>query len=511
MKIVTAEQMREIDAACVRRGIPTSALMENAGKAVAEEARRFLGELQFHHVLCLVGGGNNGGDGLVTARYLRKWGADVTVYLCAARPANDANLKLVKKLGIDCIEAAADKGFKKFDALLAAATCVVDAILGTGKMRPLEGVFKTVLQKVSETKENRLALVVAVDLPSGLDANTGAIDPACPSADLTVTLAFPKPGLFLFPGAEKVGELVIADIGIPESLADSIKMELLSPGWARKALPTRILNSNKGTYGKVLVVAGSQNYIGAAYLACAGALRVGAGLVTLAISHDLQTYVASHLAEATYLPLPESGAAGAKIIARECGNCDVLLLGCGLGQSPAVIELVKSIIKIKDLPRLVVDADGLNILASLPSWWQKFPDNAVITPHPGEMARLSGMSVKKVQAERLGVAEKFATKWRKTVLLKGAFSVIASPDGRTRISPFANAGLATAGTGDVLAGAIAGFLAQGTDTFDAASLGVFVHGRAGENVKNDFGDAGMIASDLLQVLPAAIKQIKNRG
>ena len=309
-----------------------------------------------------------------------------------------------------------------------------------------------------------------------------------------------------------MGKLVIADIGIPEELADSIKLELLTPDWARKTLPERSLNSNKGSFGKVLVVAGSENYIGAAYLSCAGALRVGAGLVTLAIARSLQTAVAARLAEVTYLPLPESGAAAAaRIIARECGNYDIMLLGCGLGQSPGTVELVKSILKIKNLPPLVLDADGLNIISALPSWWQKLPKNTIITPHPGEMARLSGLSIKKVQGDRIGVAAKFAPKWQKTVVLKGAFSVVASPDGRTRISPFANAGLATAGTGDVLAGAIAGFLAQSLDAFDAASLGVYLHGRAGENVKSEIGDAGMIASDLLPALPAAIKQMKHRG
>jgi hydroxyethylthiazole kinase-like uncharacterized protein yjeF len=512
MKIVTAAQMKQIDSECARRGTPTSVLMENAGKAVAEETRHFLGALEFHHIVCLVGAGNNGGDGLVAARYLKEWGADVAIYLCADRPADDVNLQLAGEHGIKCVAAKADKGLKKLATLLGKATCVIDALLGTGKMRPLEGLFKTVLEKVNAAGQSHSLLIVAVDLPSGLDADTGALDPACPSADLTVTLAFPKPGLFIFPGAAKVGKLVIADIGIPESLAGSATLELLTEGWARQALPVRPLNSNKGTFGRVIVVAGSANYVGAAYLACSGALRVGTGLVTLAVSRSLQPVLASKLTETTYLPLPESAPAqAAKIIAQECGQYNALLVGCGLGKHPDTIDFLKSLLGKKGLPPLVIDADGLNIISSLPNWWQKLPDNAVLTPHPGEMSRLCGLSVAEVQSDRTGVAEKYAAKWRKAVILKGAFTVIAAPDGTCRVSPFANPGLASAGTGDVLAGVIAGLAAQGLPSYDAASLGVYLHGAAGEAVKNTLGDAGMIASDLLPALPVVIKRIKNRG
>jgi NAD(P)H-hydrate epimerase len=515
MKIVTAEQMRRIDRECARLGMPVNALMENAGKAVAGETRRCLGALKGQDILCLVGAGNNGGDGLVAARYLHEWGAKVTVYLCSDRPADDANLKLAGERGIECLEAKADKSLKKFAGLLGSATCVIDALLGTGKMRPLEGIFKSVLEKVNDARQNRSLFVVAIDLPSGLDADTGAIDPACPFADLTVTLAFPKPGLFIFPGAERVGKLIIADIGIPESLADSVTIELLTRDWARTALPKRPLNSNKGSFGRVMVVAGSENYIGAAYLACSGALRAGAGLVTLATPRTLLPILAAKLNEVTYLPLPEKepgavSAEAAEIITRECGQYDVLLIGCGLGQRPETAEFVKSLLGKKGLPPMVVDADGLNIISTLPEWWHKLPDTTVLTPHPGEIARLCGLSVEEIQAGRMGITAKFAGEWRKTVVLKGAYTAIAAADGKCRLSPFANPGLATAGTGDVLAGVIAGLAAQGLTLYEAASLGVYLHGEAGEKVKNDLGDTGMIASDLLPALPVIIKQIKHR-
>jgi hydroxyethylthiazole kinase-like uncharacterized protein yjeF len=514
MKIVTAEQMRKIDQECSRLGKPVKVLMENAGKAVAEATRDYLGTLKQRQILCLIGGGNNGGDGLVAARYLYGWGAKVTVYLCADRPAGDTNLKKIKAKKITCIEAKADKNFKKLDSLLTSASCVIDALLGTGKMRPLVGVFKQALEKVNAAKKERSLKIIAIDLPSGMDADTGAIDPACPYADLTVTLAFPKMGLYKFPGAERAGKVEIADIGIPEKLADNIDIEVLTKDWAAKILPQRPLNSNKGTFGRVLISAGSINYIGAAYLACSGAMRVGAGLVTLATANSLVPIVASKLAEATYLPLPESkpgilSAEGAEIIHKGCGQYNVLLIGCGLGQNPATVEFLNSLFLKKDLPPLIIDADGLNIVGRLPEWWRKIPDNTILTPHPGEMARLTGMSIDEVQSDRVGVALKFAANWQKTVVLKGAFTVVAAANGKCRVSPFANPGLASAGTGDVLAGAIAGLAAQGLKPYDAAALGVYLHGATGDKIRDEIGDTGMIATDLLSALPRVIKQLKN--
>ena len=516
MKIVTATQMREIDRECVKRGVPVGKLMENAGRAVAEATREYIGDIKRQQILCLAGAGNNGGDGLVAARYLAEWGAKVTVYLCSDRPAEDANLVLLKERGIACIEIKADKSFKKLDVLLGSTMCVIDALLGTGKMRPLEGIFKTVLEKVNDRKALRHFKVVAIDLPSGMDADTGAIDPACPTADLTVTMAFPKPGLFRFPGAEKVGTLQIADIGIPTALADASTIELFTPDQAAKLIPKRPLNANKGTFGRVLVSAGSINYTGAAYLACAGAYRVGAGLVTLATARSLQPSIVPMLAEATYLPLPESGhgiiaTEAAEIVYHECSGYNVLLLGCGLGQHHPTVNYVTNLLQKEDLPTLVLDADGLNILAKIPNWEKKIPLNMVLTPHPGEMSRLTGVPVEEIQKDRVGAAVHYAKEWRRIIVLKGAFTVIAAPDGRCRISPFGNPGLASAGTGDVLAGVIAGLAGQGLELFDAAALGVYLHGRAGEKVKTETGDTGMIASDLLPALPKVIKQLKFRA
>jgi hydroxyethylthiazole kinase-like uncharacterized protein yjeF len=516
MKIVTAEQMRQIDRECIRRGITTSTLMENAGKAVAEEVKASLGDLKDRHILFLIGGGNNGGDGLVAARYLNDWGAKVDIYLCSARPQDDNNLKLAKERGISCTEAGEDKGLKKLDEWLANATVVIDALLGTGKMRPLEGVFKQVLEKTNQAQRVRGIKIIAVDLPSGMDADSGDIDPACPRADITVTLAFPKLGLFNFPGAERVGKLKIADIGIPESLAESVTTELITGSWAKTVLPRRPLNANKGSFGRVLVTAGSLNYIGAAYLACQGAQRAGAGLVTLAMAGSLQPILATKLTEVTYLPLPEAqpgfiSVEAGDVITQQSDRYDVLLMGCGLGQDPSTVEFVSSLILEKEVPLPVLDADAINILPKIPEWWQWLTDDAILTPHPGEMARLCSLTIDEIQSDRLGITRRFAAEWHQTIVLKGAYTVIATTDGRCRVSPFANPGLASAGTGDVLAGVIAGLVAQGLMPFEAASLGVYLHGRAGEMVKEKIGDAGMIASDLLPVLPLTIKELKNGG
>ncbi|MBM3155223.1 MAG: NAD(P)H-hydrate dehydratase [Chloroflexi bacterium] len=517
MKVVTAEEMRQIDRAASKIGIGTDFLMENAGRVVAEETRRFVGGVIGRQILVIVGPGNNGGDGLVVARYLSDWGAEVSLYLCAKRSPDDKNLVLTQQRGIPTMSVEDDKGFMNLDQLLASMDVMIDSVFGTGKSRAVEGLFKQVLSRVRDAGEKRSEVkVVAVDIPSGLDADTGAIDASCPRSDITVTLGYPKPGLYSFPGADKAGEVIIADIGIPPHLAKKIPTELITEEWVRSALPKRPRAANKGTFGKVLVVAGSISYIGAAYLACMGAARVGAGLVTLSTAQSLQPILASKLTEVTYVPLPEVETGiiapeAASILRESLGEYDVLMMGCGLGQKRPVVEFVEA--TLFDLPKagcpaVVLDADVLNILAKVPNWWQKLTQDAILTPHPGEMARLASVSLEEVQGNRLEIARKAAGEWHKVVVLKGAYTIVAAPDGRARISQIANPGLASAGTGDVLAGAIAGLVAQGMPLFDAAACGVYLHGQAGEMVRQEMGDAGMLASDLLPLLPRVIMSLK---
>ncbi len=517
MKIVTSEEMRRIEQACAGIGLPPEVLMEEAGKAIAEEAGRILSDVSRQHVLCLVGPGNNGGDGLVAARYLHDRGAGVSVFLAGQRPANDPNLRLVEERGITVIDAARDETLTEFDELLASAGCIIDALFGTGKIRPLRGIFQQVLEKTLRAKEARGGMrIMAVDLPSGVDADSGAADPASLSVDNTISLGYPKAGLFNFPGAARAGKLSVVDIGIPDCLAEAITTGLTTDEWARGILPRRPIEANKGTFGKVLVVAGSINYTGAAYLACSGALRVGAGLITLATATSLLPIMAAKLTEVTYLPLPESEAGdislrAVEIITQQSKDYDVMLVGCGLGQSRSTVDFVRALLFKQGLPAPVIDADALNTLAVTADWWQRLPNDAILTPHPGEMGRLSGLEVAEIQADRLGTASKFAREWQKTVVLKGAYTAVAAPDGRVMVSPMANPGLASAGTGDVLAGTIAGLRAQGCPVFESAVLGVYLHGKAGEMVRDRLGEAGMIASDLLPWLPMAIKQLKETG
>jgi NAD(P)H-hydrate epimerase len=519
VKILTTDQMRQVEQECARIGLPSDVLMENAGRAVAEELKKILGDIARQSVLILVGPGNNGGDGLVAGRYLHDWGAKVNLYLFSQRPPEDRNFALVQERSIPWLDANQDSNLGQLDEWLSSATVVLDAVFGTGKSRPLAGIFASALNKVTEVKGKRRGLrIIAVDLPSGLDADSGAVDPACLYADNTITLGFPKPGLFNSPGAERAGQITVVGIGISPHLAKEGISELITDAWAELVLPKRPFAANKGSFGKVLVVAGSINYIGAAYLACSGAIRVGAGLVTLATATSLQPILAAKLTEVTYLPLPETnlgiiGPEAAKLVKRVFGEYNVMLVGCGLGQSRPTVRFIRSTLsRIKTRPlSLVVDADGLNTLARVRRWWRRLTGDAILTPHPGEMARLTGISIDAVQSDRLGTAKKAAQEWHKTIVLKGAYTVIASSDGRAMVSPFANPGLASAGTGDVLAGVIAGLVAQGVPLFEAAVGGVYLHGKAGEMVKAKLGDAGMVASDLAPALPLVIKQLKEKN
>jgi hydroxyethylthiazole kinase-like uncharacterized protein yjeF len=341
-----------------------------------------------------------------------------------------------------------------------------------------------------------------------------------------VTFAYPKLGHFRFPGAGALGELVVADIGIDPALAADVKLEVLTPDTVRAWLPSRPLDAHKGTFGKALIVAGSVNYTGAAYLAGAAATRAGAGLVTLALPAAIHTAIAARLAEATYLLLHHElgviAAEAAHVLAEHVQAYDALLLGPGLGherETEAFIELLlggtggrrrmgfvgaeRSAVPAPILPPLVVDADGLNILANMKDWPKRLPPGSILTPHPGEMARLTGCPVSEVQADRVAIAQSQAATWGQVVVLKGAYTVVAAPDGRTAIEPFANPGLATAGTGDVLAGTIVALQAQGLDTFEAAAAGAYLHGLAGELARAEVGAAGMTAGDVLARLPQA--------
>lgn len=558
MKILSVKEMRQIEQSADAGGLSYAAMMENAGRATADAVARSA-HLDDCAVLILIGPGNNGGDGLVAAHHLRRMGADVRCYIWKRRTNSDANLARVIKDEIPLVWMKDDGDLTMLRAHAAQADVIVDALLGTGVSRPLEGAVKVLLETVKASIQNRAAarrdtltspawplptdspLIVAVDLPSGLNADSGELDPAALPADLTVTFAYPKRGHFFFPGAEAVGQLLIADIGLPEDLGAEGDLELITAETARHLLPRRPLRSHKGTFGKAMIVAGSVSYTGAAALAAAAATRVGTGLVTLASPRVLHGALASTVIEPTFLFLPHDmgvlAPGGVKILAEQLPDYQALLIGPGLTTEKPTVEFIKEFFaqtgqepkqprknigflaatresdkktKEVNLPPLVIDADALNILAGFKEWWKLLPEGSILTPHPGEMERLMGGEVdrEEILTDRWGVARRMAAEWEQVVALKGAFTVVAAPDGRLAVSPFANPGLASGGTGDVLAGAIVGLRAQGLEPFDAAVTGVYLHGLAGELVRAGLGEAGMIASDLLPALPEAINMLR---
>jgi NAD(P)H-hydrate epimerase len=357
-------------------------------------------------------------------------------------------------------------------------------------------------------------IIIAVDLPSGVNADTGAVDAATVRADATVTFAYPKLGFFKFPVADMLGELLVADIGIPATLANEVSLNLATSDMVRSLLPARPRDGHKGTFGKAMIVSGASSYTGAPYLSATAAARVGAGLVTLATVPEVQRIVATTLHEPTYLLLrADDGAIAAEAseqILQRITDYDALLVGPGLGRAAPTQQFVERLFSSRvALPPLVVDADGLNALGAWSAWAERVPTNSVLTPHMGEFSRLTQMTSADIMANREAVAREFAKQWNQIVLLKGAFTCIAEPNGQVTLLPFANPALATAGSGDVLAGIIVGLMAQGVSSRDAAIAGGYVHGLCGEFVRDEIGDAGALAGDLLSRIPRALRHIKN--
>ncbi len=515
MKIVSIDQMRDLEARADRElGMSSRVLMENAGRSAADLFRRWAGDVAGKNAVLLIGPGNNGGDGLVIARHLKSWGMRVTLYLW-----KEGQMVLG---GVGGLAIPVRDDLKHLQVALDSADFVFDAILGTGRSRPLDPTMRAALALVREERRKRADLrLVAVDLPTGVNADTGEADEGAAAADLTITLANPKLGLFFFPGAALVGDLLVGSIGLPAGMDEAIRLEMLTAALVRQELPPRPLESNKGTFGKVMVLAGSPPYPGSAYLAATAAGRVGAGLVTLAVGPEMLPIYSVKLSEATFAPLPAEQAAPearAEALLRALEGYRALVMGPGLGRSETTRAFLSRVLdRIRALPdaerpRLVVDADGLNNLATLERWWERLPQESILTPHPGEMRRLcGGQQVSGGGPDRLEITQARAREWGQIVVLKGACTIIAAPDGRARINWRGNAALATAGTGDVLAGAIAGLLAQGMTPYEAASAGVFLHSRAGHIACDTLGDAGLLASDLLSLLPAARKQIMARA
>lgn len=516
MKIVTQEEMRALEQRAVDAGVPLDTLMENAGLAVARWIASRLGFLHTRRVLVLVGPGNNGSDGLVAARHLSRLGASVTCYVCIGRPADDPKRKLAVAHGVQWIEAGEDEGFRKLRRLAGEAHVVLDAILGIGRARAIIPPISDEIAAVLEASRASRPLFVALDLQSGLNADSGEFDPSGIQSSVVLTLGAPKLGLFLRPLVDPYSSVVVLDIGIPPGADDGLRVDLMSRADAAALLPERPLASNKGTYGRAMVVGGSKSYVGAASLAARAAGKAGAGIVTLAAPRSVAEIVSAGLAECTYVPLVESepGAPDPEVAGRQiiqaAERISAMLIGPGLGQTPYIGPMLRRLMTgpLPEMP-IVLDADGLNALSKMRDWWVQFRRPGVLTPHPGELARLLDTTIAEIQSDRLAVARAAAAKFGYVVILKGACTIVASPDGRARISPFANPGLASGGTGDVLAGVVVGLLAQRMTPFDAATLAVYAHGMAGHAARDRFGEMAMTATNVLEELPAALQALES--
>lgn len=531
LKVFTVAEMIAAEKAADASGTTTYAqMMETAGKAVADAIMQRC-PVTGRSVLVLVGPGNNGGDGLVAGRYLAQAGANVAFYLSKGRdPEQDANYAQILALGLFAAEASLDQRCRVLRTRLASTDLLIDALLGTGVARPITGDLAKLMRQIAAIKrqgdkvterqgDSHLVtlssrhlvtaspphpLIVAVDCPSGLNCDTGALDELALPADLTVTFAGPKRGHFIFPGAAACGELVAADIAIPPDLPEvaGVTVAVMTGEDARQMLPTRPLDGHKGTFGTAVIAAGSYHYWGAPVLAARAAYRVGAGLVALAVPQAIRATLAGQLPEATYPAIPDQEIFGPDSVpVLQKAKASALLVGPGLDNAAAFMTALLA--EKESLPPLVVDADGLNLLAQLDDWPRRLPPRTILTPHPGEMARLMGVALKDL--DRVALAQEKARAWGQVVLLKGAYTVVASPGGQAVLIPFANPALAVGGSGDVLSGVIVGLLAQGMDPYAAACLGAYLHGAAAEFYGQK---SGLMMSELADFLPQVMTALR---
>ena len=511
MKVTTVQQMRDMDRRAIEEiGIPGMALMEKAGSGAMDAACRHYGTLRGRRVVILCGGGNNGGDGLVAARYAVNQGAEVEVLLLTRKEKirGDAriNLEILEKLGHDLIEIRGDTAEEEIKEKLAGADLIVDALLGSGLTGEVEGLYRVAVGGINKAGGK----VIAIDGPSGIDMDTGARLGTAVRADLTVTFGLPKRGHFLYPGKACCGDLEVIDIGFPIRMIEEtqITTETLEHDMVTRMLPPRGEDSHKGDFGHLLVLAGSVGYSGAAALAAGSALRVGAGLVTLAIPERLNPTMEAKLTEVITRPLPETkeGSLSREAVdpaAELAAGMDAAVLGPGLGSHPETVEFVREFILRCDIP-LLLDADGINALADRTDLLNERSIGTIMTPHPGEFGRLLSITGSEVNSRRLELCEEYAARWGVVLVLKGAPTIISEAENGSRINTTGNAGLATGGTGGVLSGAIGGFLAQGLDPFHAALCGTHYHGLAGDMACGETGQRGMIAGDVMELLPESL-------
>ena len=525
MKILTAAEMKQVDLLTTERhGVPSLTLMERAGQSVAGFIVKRFPNFAQRRIVVLCGKGNNGGDGFVVARHLQEMGAKPVVLLFAAAEDLQGDAATNRKRWQDAsgalrvIRNSAD--WKSASSLVVNAEIIVDALLGTGLRGPVEGLLAEVIREVNARRPGQS--VVAVDIPSGLPADTGEIPGPAVQANCTVTFTAPKAGMFLGQASNFVGDLSVSDIGSPPALVEEIGKGNLrwseSREFAQFALP-RKADANKGNYGHALIVAGSVGKSGAAVLASWAALRAGAGLVTVATPADVLPIIAAHTPEIMTEPLASTSAGTISLRGLEQGRFDALLkgkralaMGPGLSTQDETQKFVRTVVDQRSSVPLILDADGLNAFAGRAADMRKDPSPPraplALTPHPGEMARLVGGTAQDVQARRLDLALKSAAEWNAYVILKGHHTIVAAPSDQAFINSTGNPGMGTGGTGDVLTGMLAGLTAQfGADDWARAlAFGVYLHGLAGDIAYADFAEAPLMASDLIRAIPRAYQQ-----
>lgn len=494
MKLAFAEQMRALDnKAQTEFGLPGDLLMERAAWAGVQAVRAVLGSMAGKRVTVCCGKGNNGGDGLALARQLQAEGAEVAVLLAFPPQVHQGlariNLERAEKFGVPILT-----WNDEANTYLEWAELIVDALLGTGT----RGAPQDPVQGLINAINNQVKPVVALDLPSGIDADTGAVSGVAVRATRTVSFGLAQPGLYSYPGATFAGEVVVDGIGFPRALLEdsALRVEALSDVLAKTMVPARTATAHKGTTGHLLVIGGALGMTGAPVLTALAALRSGCGLVTVGLREP------GLLPEK---PLEVMTVVWPEVLARP-GRYKAMVFGPGLSTADDGRDLLWHLLRTAQCP-LIIDADGLNLLGENPEFLAELAQPAVLTPHPGEMARLTGLSIEAIQQDRIGVATRYAGQWRATVVLKGARTIIAMPDGRIYINLTGNPGMATAGMGDALAGVIGGLTVQGMPAGDAAVLGAYLHGLAGDLVCHKQGPVGMMASDLLGELGAAFKKV----
>ncbi len=515
MRVLTAAQMREADRFTIEElGIPSLVLMESAGRQVVAAIEAAFPDMARHRIAVLAGRGNNGGDGFVIARTLLERVAAVSVFVIGpiADVRGDArhNLEVLGRFGATVVEIADEQTWELHFSEIATCTLIVDAIFGTGLRQAPDGIYPTIFGDLNGSG----IPVVAVDVPSGLLADTHEVQGEAVRAAITVSLAAPKICHVLPPAQRVCGELVIADIGIPEGVIERVDgphVEVITRGVMRGVLEPRGPDAHKGEFGRVLIVAGSMGKSGAAHLAAMAALRSGAGLVTVATPRSVQPILASMAPEYMTIGLPEDaeGQVTEEAIERVLAvQADVLAMGPGLGTGPRVRDFVHGVVERAGVP-LVLDADALNAFAGehMARLAGRDGHDVIITPHPGEMARLLATSTEVVQADRIAAARGFAEAHQLHVVLKGHRTLVAAPEGSIAINMTGNPGMATGGTGDVLTGVIAGWFAQLLDAEGAARLGVYLHGHAGDLAMADIGEVALTASDLLTYLGDAVLEL----